>query len=355
MAIRDSDSEIITEAEAFAEAVSERAAARLARSGICRGTLSIGGLGFELFEPISNEDRRLSRAFLSWTPQLQEVKPSPLHRLTVWDGTSRDVAPPKLPWSYTYKGPSLGVVGAYSNHAMRCAFDAETNSIVIYDTVKNTSHTWFPSIAELPAIATTSPFRIALSWHCSLNGLQFVHGAAVAIGDRAVLLAGAAGSGKSTTALACALDGLGYLADDYCAVEPGAGKIHMVYRTAKVSRSTLAMLPAVEPWITNRGERGTDKDVIFLDPGIVRLVHSAELVAILLPRVGTERTTKISPATRIEAVRAILPSTIMQLMGGTPKTPELILKLAQSVPAFHLSLGTDLAALTGAIASQLLK
>jgi hypothetical protein len=45
----------------------------------------------------------------------------------------------------------------------------------------------------------------------------------------------------------------------------------------------------------------------------------------------------------------------MQLMGGTSVTPRLIMQLTQSVPAFHLSLGTDLAGLTDTIAAQLLK
>lgn len=355
MAFCASNSEIVTEVEAFAEAAAQRAASTLARSGIHRETLSIGELRFDLVEPASRPERRLGRAFFNWGAQHSEHTPPSSHRLTVWEGTSQDAIPPKLPWSHTYDGPSLGVVGSYAEQAIQCALDAETNSIVTCDVAKDSSHTWFPSISQLPAIATTSPFRIALSWHCNRNGMQFVHGAAVAIGDRAVLLAGAAGSGKSTTALACALVGFGYLADDYCAVEPAAGKIHMIYRTAKVSRPTLAMLPALESWITNRNQIGRDKGVMFLEPSNIKLVRSADLSAILLPRVGTERATKISPAARIEVVRAILPSTIMQLMGGTPATPDLILKLAQSVPAFHLSLGTDIAGLTETVAKQLLK
>jgi hypothetical protein len=275
-----------------------------------------------------------------------------LHQLLVWDGTSEDEIPPNPPWGSTDHAP-LGLIGGFSDQPIRCAFDTGTNSLSVYNFTHDVSYTWFPSIAGLPTWVTAIPFRTVLSWHCNLHHMQLVHGAAVALGGKAVLLAGKGGSGKTTTVLASALAGLGYIGDDYCAVEPGKAMVHMVYRTAKIWRPTLDFLPALEPLIVNPHELPDKKGIIFFEDKDITLVRSAELSAIVLPRLGSERGTKALPATHADAIRAILPSTILGLLGGTSATPRLIMQLAQSVPVFHLELGTDLNAASDAIARLL--
>jgi hypothetical protein len=168
-----------------------------------------------------------------------------------------------------------------------------------------------------------------------------------------VLLAGKGGSGKSTTALACALAGMEYLGDDYCVIEPAAGKVHMIYRTAKLLKSSLELMrwPGV---VENPDRLDIEKGVVFLEPADVQLRRSAELSAILLPRVEAGGPTRLCPATRQETIKAILPSTIGQLMGGTSASPGLIMELVRSIPAFHLTLGGDFKIVPDTIATQLM-
>jgi hypothetical protein len=339
----------MTEIESFIEAVTERASLVLSTLGAREQTFHIGQLPFTLVGSSVTQDR-LGRAFLNIREPLAALKC--LHRLVVWDGTAQEALPPKPPWEATDYTP-LGIVGRYSNQDVRFAFDAEISSLIVHNFVDNASHTWLPSIVQLPTWATAAPFRIVLSWLCNLHGMQIVHGAGISIDNKAVLLAGKGGSGKSTTALACALAGWAYLGDDYCAVEPAAGKIHLVYRTAKVTTATVTLLPSLAAWVPNPEQTIVEKETIFLEADHVSLLPSAELSAILLPHIGVERVSKIYPATRYEAIRAILPNTVMQLMGGTTATPRLIMQLAHSLPAFHLSLGTDLISLPDTIASQL--
>jgi hypothetical protein len=341
----------MTAPEAFADDVARRASSALAATGTRSEIFSIGDIAFKLISTAIGPDRWLGRAFLKGSGDCGD-KAGSSHRLIAWDGVNARSVPPERPWGPSAHEP-LGVVASFSNDNVRCGFDIHTSSLIVYNFRRNSSYAWFPSIAELPAWAMASPFRIPLSWLCNLHGVQIVHGAAVAIGGRAVLLAGSGGSGKSTTALACALSGMGYIGDDYCAVEPTAGKVHMVYRTAKVLDATLAMLPSLTPWIVNRDLLGQEKGVMFLDPNAVKLVRSAELSAILLPRVGDTGATSLVPATRAEAIKAILPSTVGGLMGGTSATPRAIMELARSVPAFHLQLGNDLDSVVEAVASQL--
>lgn len=336
--------------EAFAEDLSFRAGEVLADGGARRETFAIGSTVFELVAPAGLANDWLGRAFTG--AAAAEPPDSPLHRLLAWSGTHRSTSPPERPWGPSDHEP-LGIVQSFTNERVRCAFDVHTSSLIVSDGLRDASYTWYPDISSLPAWAKASPFRIPLSWLLNRNGMQMVHGAAVAMGARAALLAGAGGAGKSTTALACALEGMGYLGDDYCAIEPDAGKVHRVYCTAKVLPATLTLLPALRPMLVNPERIDEEKGVIFLEEGDVPLVASADLKSLLLPRFSEGASTSFSPASRSEAIRAILPSTVGGLMGGTAVTPRHILKLVQQVPAFHLDLGTDPGGVVSAIAAHL--
>ena len=244
--------------EDFAEAVSVRASAALSKRKTRRGPFSIGSLSFEVVAPAETADDWLGRAFLQASDGSNESGSGACHTLVAWDGTNREALPPPPPWEATAPEP-LGFVESYSNDAVRCAVDIHTGSLIVDSIADNKSYTWFPSICELPAWAKASPFRIILSWLCNRHRMQIVHGGAVSMEGRAVLLVGPGGSGKSTTALACALAGMEYLGDDYCAVEPKAGKVHMVYRTAKLFKSSVEMLPSLEDMIENRRKLSAEK------------------------------------------------------------------------------------------------
>ncbi len=341
----------MTTPECFAEEVSRRATVRLSQNRIRDESFRIGAIRFRVAGSNTNPARWLGRALFPDTEAcVRETRDS--HRLVFWDGIDAASSPPKRPWGPSDHMP-LGIVTSFSNDNVRCGFDIQVNSLFVYDLASNTSSTWFPNIAELPAWALASPFRVPLSWLCNLNGMQIVHGGAVALEGRAVLLAGPGGAGKSTTALACVLAGLGYMGDDYCAVEPAAGNIHMVYRSAKLFKSSLEMLPVLATKVINSDRIADEKGVLYLDPDHAHLVPSAKLSAILLPHVGIGTKSNVAPATRAQAIKAILPSTVGGFMGGTAATARMILELVRSVPAFHLELGSDLDAVADIVATSL--
>jgi hypothetical protein len=335
--------------EAFAVAVSERASSALSRIPARTAEFAIGSLSFTLTAPAGDDETWMGRAFL----KPGKASAAPAHALFTWGGVAADERPPPRPWDMAAAQP-LGLVGSHTNDVVRCAYDFHTDSLVVSDLAKGRSYTWFPDIGALAPWAKASPFRIPLSWLCNLHGMQIVHSAAVAIDGRAALLVGNGGSGKSTTALACALAGFEYLGDDYCAVEPAAGKVHLVYRTAKLFQHTLDLLPSLEDRVDNLDRITMEKGVMFLRPDDVKLRPSAELTAILLPRVSEDGgPPRLVPASRNETIKAVLPSTIGGLMGGTSVTPRLIMELVRTVPAYHLLLAPDMNAVTDTVATRL--
>ena len=97
---------------------------------------------------------------------------------------------------------------------------------------------WMPDARGLPYWDYTAPFRHLLSWWLDACGLRQVHAGAVGTDDGGVLLVGAGGSGKSTSALASLLDErLRYAGDDYVVVDArGTPDVYSLYCSGKVHR-----------------------------------------------------------------------------------------------------------------------
>ena len=84
-----------------------------------------------------------------------------------------------------------------------------------------------PELLSHPMAATMAAWALD-------HDLLAMHSAAVEVDGRGVLLIGASGAGKSTTAMACAAAGLGFLGDDLCLVDPRSRTVHSWYSTMKL-------------------------------------------------------------------------------------------------------------------------
>ncbi len=83
--------------------------------------------------------------------------------------------------------------------------------------------TCFRDAKRIPAWDVATPFRDLLQGWNRLNDGHVIHGGVVADEENAVLLAGAGGAGKSSTALACLLHSdLYFLGDDLCLIRRDA-------------------------------------------------------------------------------------------------------------------------------------
>ena len=204
---------------------------------------------------------------------------------------------------------------------------------------------WFhaDSIPGLPWYERSAPMRTILHWLCESRGLTLVHAAAVACGDGCLLLTGKGGSGTSTTAVACALSGLGCLGDDYVVLgKDGRTCAASLYRSAKINDDMLERLPLAAGLVANPGRVVGEKAVIFLDgPCRADACSPLPVKAILAPKI-----TGGAPAVRrVPALRAfaeIASSTIFQMPGSGQATFRALRELFQDIPVFALELGLDL-------------
>lgn len=254
------------------------------------------------------------------TPALVEGDTPPRIEIVAWAG---EPAPPTLDVVEDHYSAQDGIQVLQSHDALQLA-DGDRAAF------------WVRDAAALERWETAAPLRMLLRW--TLRPLQLVHAAAV-VGPRgAALLAGASGAGKSTTALAAAEQGLGFVADDYCAV--GRQTVHSLFAVGKLHA----------PWpglrILPGGETLDGKHIVVPRT----LVRDAPLVSIVLPRVDT--TLSLEPARPAEALSALATSLLL-LPGSRQADLTALGQLVRSLPAHRLSTGPDPHAAAAALVEHL--
>jgi hypothetical protein len=186
---------------------------------------------------------------------------------------------------------------------------------------------------------------LLFAWLGSI-GATPVHAGFVAKQGKGLLLGGAGGSGKSTTSLLAWNAGFDYLGDDYIALpeadDAGRHFGHSLYTSTWLTPEHSLRFPRLAEK-AHIGHEGEDKVLVLLNEvSDQRLVSSAEVRALVLPRVIGGFDSRYRPAKAAEAVLRLAPSSILQLpfIAGRPALDRMH-ELVQNVPSFWLDLGTD--------------
>jgi len=140
-----------------------------------------------------------------------------------------------------------------------------------------------------------------------------LHAACVGVRDRAVLLLGESGAGKSTATLQCMLAGLGVLAEDVVFVEPRRLTVTGVPNYIHLRRQTLRLLPAAlarrirrAPVIERRYSGVRKYEVDLRAPSRGKFLLPARLVAVVvLSRKVSHRGKLVHELTARELMRAL--------------------------------------------------
>jgi hypothetical protein len=279
--------------------------------------------------------------------------PSPALTVTLWDSDSTSSTPPKPLWGLdAYR--RHGVIKDHFDEDLYAVFQRGSQSLLVLDVLRDRGFFWTGSAERLHMLDHGSPLRTLLHLWLDRQGVQLVHSAAVGRTDGCVLLAGNAGSGKSSTALACLPSSLGHLGEDYCMVTPGDPPIvSSLYSSGKADKLARARMPWLEPLVVGMPSPETPKmpkallDLYTTVPE--KLIRRAELRAIALPAVTGEPGTQVEPCTRPEAMAGLAPSTMLQLPGTSETTMKRLSSLVRAVPTYRLRVGTDPAGIPPAI------
>jgi hypothetical protein len=272
----------------------------------------------------------------------------PTLTLSVWDAVTAGAERPAFASSLPVPEADARASGAGPSYYtededVRVLRQPAVNAFSVLTAAADRGWFWTPDARALPYWEYTAPFRHLLSWWLEACGLCQVHAGAVGTEDGGVLLVGAGGSGKSTSALACLLDErLRYAGDDYVAVDArGTPAVYSLYCSGKVHRDDLRRLPHLEPALVDR-VRPDEKAVFNVEgafPG--RATGGFPLRAIVVPRVTDRHVARVRPAPQAVALSALAPSTIFQLHPPAGKALAYMGELVRKVPTFVLELGSD--------------
>ena len=205
---------------------------------------------------------------------------------------------------------------------------------------------WRANADRLSMHERTRPLPFLLPVWYADQGVQVIHAGLVARDNRGVLFCGANGAGKSTSSLACLCAGLDFLSDDHVGLEAtrdGEFIGHSVFASTRLEPDHLQRFPELVPHAIPSPEWFETKSLILVAESMPeRVKPSVPIRAIALPVLGDGPHSRITPIGRAAALRALAPSTLMQMpFGATADRFAELARLTATVPAFKLELGRD--------------
>jgi hypothetical protein len=183
---------------------------------------------------------------------------------------------------------------------------------------------------------------------------QVLHAAAVAYEGAAALIVGAGGVGKSTTVLACARAGAGFLGDDLVLVESGDGNddikptVHCLFATAKLNADSARALGA-EAW-PSLGVTPKNKAVVAVQDRL-QVVRSAPIVALIVLAPAVFGRPYPAPLRMGKVLTSFAPTALpLAWRASTPAAwLATVAALARRLPAYRLPVSWKLDALGTAV------
>jgi hypothetical protein len=233
------------------------------------------------------------------------------------------------------KSPDSRFVGQQQPHTFAC-LDRRTSRII-------GSISWSEPIGVYERAKPLS--RLLLEWHNDQNR-QVIHAGLLAWNNQGILLVGKSGSGKSTATLACLCAGFTYLSEDYVGLQrltDGSFVGHSLYNSVFLNSSHLARFSSLTPYVIT-GRPDEKKSAVILSQVFPeRLERVVPIRVLLIPRVTGTRESKISPASKGQALLTLGPSSLLQLASrrGAHSFTTLA-QLVEQVPCYWLESGYDL-------------
>jgi hypothetical protein len=244
-----------------------------------------------------------------------------------------------------------GELHAFRDGPVRAAYYGP-QMLSVYDTASRSGVFWLPDAAALPWYEPAAPFRVLIEWIMMSPTRRLIHAGAVGGSTAGMLLGGAGGSGKSTTALSCVADHrFRYVSDDYVVVNLSQPiTAAAVYATAKLkSLADLERLPEMKAAVDNLDrvaatpdDGDAEKAVLYLYEHVPdRVAPTTAIKALVFPRYLALDEPKFAAITHDAAFKFLAPSTIQQVPAAASEALRFMRTVTERVPAFLLGLPTE--------------
>jgi hypothetical protein len=263
--------------------------------------------------------------------------------IELWDVAACGIRPPALPEEGRMAG-AMGAISWLSSDTTAGAWQEPGRMLIAWDAEAGTVSGCIGEPAVLPSWQRAEPLRAPLNWVLKGPRRALAHAAAIGRNGAGVLMGGPGGSGKSTTALSWMLAGGDFAGDNFVLVDldaPGGPSAAPIYATAKADPLAISMLPALAE-VTHGGDETLHGKRV-LDVRELRPDQPAgpiPITAIVIPRVAEETQPALRPVSRASALRALAPSSLLQLPGESDGFAVLA-SLLRELPCFELDLAPN--------------
>jgi hypothetical protein len=204
---------------------------------------------------------------------------------------------------------------------------------------------WYDEHMEIPYAERSKPLSLPLTVWYNDRGIQIVHAGLLSLNETGILIAGPAGSGKTTVALACTSEGYRFLADDYAGVQQqadGSFAGFSLYNSIRLDRSGLDYFRRFRSY-AEMDPDGKEKSILFLNRIFPQLVARRTRIGIVLfPKISDSGETRVRPIEKGKALLRFAYSSIQIPSSGPAFGLGPLSRLLEKVPCFWLELGRDI-------------
>ena len=273
--------------------------------------------------------------------------------IDLWDARTTGVRLPPRPWGETDVG-ARGLVLRYCDQRFATRLDAQSATVSMIDGGSGHAFECVPDTRRLPHWERAHPLSTVLGHWFRGQGLTMVHAAAIGRPAGGALIAGRGGSGKSTCVLACIAAGLRTAGDDYLLVD-GDGTAHSLFGSATLQAGHRRRFPQLMPQAEAPTlDDETEKHVTLLAVDRpAAMIAALPLVAIVVPRIVGSGPCRLHPISPASALRALAPSTLLQLGQAPDVTLARLAALCRRLPCHGLDLGPEPAEIPATIGTIL--
>jgi hypothetical protein len=277
---------------------------------------------------------------------------SPALSVHAWDRAETGVGCPGIPFAPDVTDPlGPGLMHQYDGGRI-LRYDL-ADVVSCFDRAGGQLYLHVTDSRKLRLEERSKPFQFFLATWYMDGGVQLIHAGAVARQGRAVLFGGMNGSGKSTSAIACALAGFDFLADDTVgiAVEESRIAAYACYNGVRCGARALGWFPQLEA-VSMAPTRPSPrpKNLAYMSdlcPG--RIPAEASVVAVAAVRIVGEGVTTLTSASKASILRRLAPSTLLRGLGAGSKGFAEIAEMTRRLPCYDLAIGADVADVPGLV------
>lgn len=271
------------------------------------------------------------------------IDASSIFEIFTWDEKESGIPMPTTPWESPINLAEDSLMQFHLEHFFVSQFDNKTILFII-NNASNQAICIIKDAAKLNNAFLSSPFFKIIAVWASKFHLNILHAGCISFKDKGVLIVGRSGKGKSSTSVQCIIDGLNYLSDDYILVDLNGEKpmAYSIFNSGKLKNKHIERFSKIDGKYRQGILDKNDKPLLFLYPFFKdQIIRSTEIRAIIVPNITNEELASYHTISEIESLRALAPSTLIQLKINNLNSLNTLANLTRSLPNYALNIGSN--------------